>query len=117
MFTNLFHAEGQHQFYLVMELVEGGSLRAYLDNQNRNSHGDVAQFLNTGLTSAIKFIHERGIIHRDTKSCNILLRSDGQPVIADFGIAMHSEQTKKLVVSQGTADYVSETIHLIKTVT
>ncbi|MEU0114106.1 serine/threonine-protein kinase [Streptomyces bobili] len=71
--------------WIVMELVEGGSL------QNRLDRGPLtpteAARLGRDLLSALRAAHAVGIEHRDVKPANVLLRPDGRPVLTDFGIA------------------------------
>lgn len=72
--------------YLVMELVEGKTLRDLLREEGRLAVGfavDIAAAVAAGLAVA----HERGIIHRDVKPGNILVDPDGRARITDFGIA------------------------------
>ncbi len=73
------------QPYLVMELVEGGSLSDRLNGKPADplwAAGLVEQ-----LASAMSYIHERKMIHRDLKPANVLLSNDGTPKITDFGLA------------------------------
>jgi serine/threonine protein kinase len=70
---------------LVMELVEGGTL------EGKALAGplpmlEVAEIVAT-LARAVHYMHEQGILHRDLKPANILLTSEGQPKITDFGLA------------------------------
>ncbi|MDX2678336.1 serine/threonine-protein kinase [Streptomyces sp. NY05-11A] len=71
--------------WIVMELVEGGSL------QNRLERGPMtpveAARVGRGVLSALRAAHAVGIEHRDVKPANVLLRPDGRPVLTDFGIA------------------------------
>ncbi|MFF1799254.1 serine/threonine-protein kinase, partial [Kitasatospora sp. NPDC058263] len=71
--------------WLVMELVTGGSLA------DRLSRGPLtvpeAARIGRGVLSALRAAHAAGIQHRDVKPGNVLLRSDGTPVLTDFGIA------------------------------
>ncbi|MFI6499011.1 serine/threonine-protein kinase [Nonomuraea typhae] len=71
--------------WIVMELVPGRSL------QDRVSQGlltppEGAQ-LGRGILAALRAAHAAGILHRDVKPANVLLRADGSPVLTDFGIA------------------------------
>ena len=73
--------------YLVMEYIDGENLQARL---RRAPHGlpprEVAR-LAAALGSALDYAHKRGVLHRDIKPANVLLRRNGEPVLADFGLA------------------------------
>jgi len=72
--------------FYVMPYVEGESLRQRLDRE-RQLPVQEAVALATAVAGALDYAHRRGVIHRDIKPDNILLH-DGQPVVADFGIAL-----------------------------
>jgi serine/threonine-protein kinase len=72
--------------YYVMPYVEGESLRDWIDREKQLAVADAVRVA-TSVASALQFAHERGVIHRDIKPENILLQA-GQPVVADFGIAL-----------------------------
>lgn len=72
--------------FIVMELLEGGSLRDRLDSGGAMAPRAAVEAL-LPILSALQFAHDRGIIHRDLKPANILLTADGAPRLADFGIA------------------------------
>ena len=72
--------------YYVMPYVDGESLRAYLDT-DLQLDVDEALRIAKAVASALGYAHEHGVIHRDIKPENILLHA-GQPVVADFGIAL-----------------------------
>src|SRR3954470_20951559 len=72
--------------YYVMPYVEGESLRARLDRE-RQLPIDEAIRISISIANALEYAHAHGVIHRDLKPENILLQA-GQPVIADFGIAL-----------------------------
>jgi len=93
--------------YLIMEYVEGGSLR---DLMNRGQRMTIDQVLDisVGLVDALVRAHRLGIIHRDLKPENIMLDLDGSPRLTDFGI---SHYTSKDTLSQegsitGTLGYI-----------
>jgi len=72
--------------YYVMPFVEGESLRDRLERQQRLPLADALR-MTRGVAMALDYAHRRGIIHRDIKPENILLL-EGEPVLADFGIAL-----------------------------
>jgi len=89
--------------FLVMELVEGGTLA------DRIARGPVAAeeaaAVARDLLSALACVHQAGILHRDIKPANVLLGSDGRALLTDFGIA-HPEDATRL----------TKTGHLIGTI-
>ncbi len=101
---------GKKQVYEVgiMELVEGGSLREFIDSKPTPAqiHAVVV-----GMMRGLEYLHNHSIIHRDLKPANILLKyEDGQPVpkIVDFGISKQSsgDQTSRTGVI-GTYEYIA----------
>ena len=83
--------------YMVMDYIEGSTLAHYIHNTSRKGqYPDAADlvYIFTAVGLAIDYAHERGMIHRDIKPANIMLdkrshtvRSIGQPILTDFGIA------------------------------
>jgi serine/threonine protein kinase len=72
--------------YIVMEFVDGPSLKAPLDKHERFTLPDIQRVMDD-LLAGLQFSHDRGVVHRDIKPANIMLTSEGQAKIADFGIA------------------------------
>jgi serine/threonine-protein kinase len=91
--------EADKLLFYVMPHVEGESLRSRLDREHQLPVDEAARIA-TGVAHALDYAHRRGVIHRDIKPANVLMH-DGQPVIADFGIA--------LAVSAGGAGRLTET--------
>ncbi|HXY35924.1 MAG TPA: WD40 repeat domain-containing serine/threonine protein kinase, partial [Planctomycetaceae bacterium] len=97
--------EGQH--YFAMGYVDGPSLAMKLRDGCWAPH-DAAALLRQ-IAEAVQYAHAHGIIHRDLKPHNILLTSDGQPRITDFGLAKRLEGASELTASGqilGTPNYM-----------
>ncbi|MFM7039252.1 MAG: serine/threonine protein kinase, partial [Planctomycetaceae bacterium] len=81
---------------LVQEFVEGQDLRKHIQQHYRQPEKPVpiaeAIRLIMAICDGLKVTHQREIYHRDLKPANILLDRDGQPKIADFGLAVHASQ-------------------------
>lgn len=71
---------------IVMELVDGRTLRDELDNR-RFLPAPEAVEIASGIAQALEVAHKAGLVHRDVKPANVLLSSDGRLKVADFGIA------------------------------
>jgi putative two-component system response regulator len=93
--------------YLVMELVEGGTLAERLGRPMDLQ--EVVRFLRP-IAGALDYAHAHGVVHRDIKPTNILIRQDGTPVLADFGLAKLADSVRKLTATGivfGTPEYMS----------
>ncbi len=73
------------QYYLVMEKVEGQSLKKRLE-QGRITQEEALRFIHM-LLQGVAYAHNKDIVHRDLKPDNVMLRSDGRLQILDFGIS------------------------------
>ncbi|MFJ4940738.1 serine/threonine-protein kinase [Streptomyces pseudovenezuelae] len=93
--------------WIVMELVNGGSLADRLA-QGPMPAAEAAR-IGRGVLAALAAAHDAGIQHRDVKPANVLLRSDGRPVLTDFGIAAIRETTSLTVTGSiiGTPDFMA----------
>ena len=72
--------------YIVMELVDGITLKQYMDKKGALPWREMLHFTKQ-IARALGHAHERGLIHRDIKPQNIMLLRDGTIKVADFGIA------------------------------
>jgi eukaryotic-like serine/threonine-protein kinase len=84
-------AEGNRQF-IATEFIEGTTLRASLACGRMNPHA--ALEVAVQVASALAAAHEAGVVHRDIKPQNIMLRPDGYAKVLDFGIAKLTEQQR-----------------------
>ncbi|MEU0414463.1 protein kinase [Streptomyces griseorubiginosus] len=93
--------------WIVMELVTGGSLADRLA-QGPMPPAEAAR-IGRGVLAALTAAHEADIQHRDVKPANVLLRSDGRPVLTDFGIAAIRETTSLTATGSiiGTPDFMA----------
>ena len=96
--------------FLVMELIEGHTLREYLNERGRFEVKDAINYL-TPILSALAAAHALGIVHRDIKPENILISKEGRIKIADFGLArgeiIGSTMTAESSVILGSVSYLS----------
>lgn len=101
---NLQKAHGH--YYLVMEFVEGRTLREILELYGRLSLDSVAQIARVS-ADALSYAHRHGVIHKDLKPDNLLLTQDGVLKIIDFGIACLSDAQRLTEPIIGTPNYMS----------
>jgi len=99
-------------YYMVMELLEGDSLRTRLNDYRARGErmplGDVARIL-LDVLDGLAYAHSEGMVHRDVKPANILLSRRGRAVLTDFGIAQIVGGTRYTVSGalMGTLSYMS----------
>jgi serine/threonine protein kinase len=94
--------------YMIVEYVEGGSLAAL--TKSGPLEPDAAITFLRGIGDALDYAHKHGIVHRDVKPANVLLGPEGNPILADFGLAklMESSSIKSLTgVTTGTPAYMA----------
>lgn len=102
--------EGPSLLFYVMPFVEGESLRSRLEREKQLPVDDAVRIA-ASVASALDYAHRNGVIHRDLKPENILLH-EGQPVVADFGIALAVSNAGGARITQtglslGTPQYMS----------
>jgi serine/threonine protein kinase len=93
-------------WYLVSEYVPRGTLANYLKHESLTFKQ--AAELVAGIADAAHYAHMRGLVHRDIKAANILMRQDGRPLLADFGLAIaEEEQLREAPGTMGTYAYMA----------
>jgi len=101
---------GTPAIFLVMEMIEGHTLREYLNEQGNLAIADGIKFL-LPVLSALSAAHKIGIVHRDIKPENILISKEGRIKIADFGLAkgplLGGTMTAESSVILGSVSYLS----------
>src|SRR4051794_14317647 len=95
--------------FMVLELLEGGSLRGMLDHDRRLSPAQAAH-VGRQVAAALEYAHSRGLVHRDIKPANLLFDEHGIVRVADFGLARalaEASWTEPAGAVFGTARYAS----------
>jgi serine/threonine protein kinase/beta-lactam-binding protein with PASTA domain len=95
--------------YLVMELLEGGTLRSMLDRGALLSPAQAAA-VGAGAARALDYAHRQGLVHRDIKPANLIFDEEGHVCVADFGLARalaEAAWTEPNGAVVGTARYAS----------
>src|SRR5581483_6169429 len=106
------YGEDAEYAFLVMEYVEGGSLRECFGREMDFSPARSSDILSQVL-SALQHAHDQGVWHRDVKPSNILLGNDGRVRLTDFGIAQGAAPgTGRTDAILGSAGYVAPESYL-----
>ena len=93
--------------YIVMELIEGITLKRYLEKKGCLNWRETLHF-SMQIAKALEHAHSRGIVHRDIKPHNIMILKDGSIKVADFGIArIGSAQNTLTREALGSVHYIS----------
>ena len=101
------------QVYLVMKYIAGMNLEDFINQEEGQTLSKTVELM-IQIAEALAIIHSQGIIHRDIKPLNIMIDSDGKPILMDFGIAKAGDTTnidhKNLTVEGhilGTPSYMA----------
>lgn len=94
--------------FIVMEYVDGITLTDYIEQQGVLKWRDAVHFT-IQILKALQHAHDRGIVHRDIKSSNVMLLSDGTIKVMDFGIARFNRENNKTMSEKtiGSVHYIS----------
>ncbi len=101
---------GERLQYIVMEYIDGITLKEYLD-QRKDIRWKEAVHFTVQILRALQHAHDKGIVHRDIKPQNIMLLSDGTIKVTDFGIARLSRNAVRATIDGekaiGSVHYIS----------
>ncbi|MFC7539342.1 serine/threonine-protein kinase [Siccirubricoccus deserti] len=101
------YGENADSAWIVMELVEAGSLKDRLDKKERFPVAEIVRVMEQVL-AALAYSHGRGVVHRDIKPANIMLAHDGTVKMADFGIArLENSSMTQVGTIMGTPSYMA----------
>ena len=94
--------------YIVMEYIEGITLKEYIENQGSLRWKDAVHFTMQNL-KGLQHAHDKGIVHRDVKPQNIMVLNDGTIKVTDFGIARFSRSDQRTITDKaiGSVHYIS----------
>jgi serine/threonine protein kinase len=101
-------AEHDKRPYLVMKYIEGETLKARL-GRGALAAQEIAKVVDS-VGSALGYAHRQGILHRDIKPSNVLIATDGEMYLADFGLARIAQAGESTLSSDsimGTPQYIS----------
>jgi len=100
---------GDRLQYIVMEYVEGITLKEYIEQQGRINWRETIHFM-MQILRALQHAHDKGVVHRDVKPQNIMLLQNGNIKVADFGIARFSRSDTRTMTDSaaiGSVHYIS----------
>lgn len=99
---------GEKLQYIVMEYIDGITLKEYINKQGAITWND-ALFFMTQILRAVQHAHDKGIVHRDIKPQNIMLLKNGNIKVTDFGIARFSRSETRTLTEQaiGSVHYIA----------
>ena len=94
--------------YIVMENIDGITLKEYIDRQHTIKWRDAVHFT-IQILKALQHAHEKGVVHRDVKPQNIMLLKDGTIKVTDFGIARFAKNETRTMTEKaiGSVHYIS----------
>ena len=109
------HLENNEYIFIVMEYIEGGTLRQYFKKRKFNFSERQASNIMVQIVSGIKYLHQYGIVHRDLKPDNIMITQQndfGIIKIMDFGLSRIISPKEKMIDGYGSLSYVAPEVLL-----
>ena len=99
---------GERLQYIVMEYVDGITLKEYINHQGTINYNEAIHFVSQ-ILKALQHAHDKGIVHRDIKPQNIILLQNGNIKVTDFGIARFSRSDTRTMTEKaiGSVHYIS----------
>jgi len=101
--------ETDKHILIVMELCTGGDLLNYITKRKRLSE-DMAKFVFRAIINGLAHCHRHGILHRDIKLDNILINTEGELKICDFGVSKAIKKNELMTEKCGTPAYIAPEI-------
>ena len=94
--------------YIVMEYIDGITLKEYIERQGSLRCKDAVYFTSQ-ILKGLQHAHDKGIVHRDVKPQNIMVLPDGTIKVADFGIARFATNEQRTITDKaiGSVHYIS----------
>ncbi len=99
-------SRGGDMDYIVMELIDGITLKQYMERRGRLNWPEALHFI-TQIMKGLSHAHSRGIVHRDIKPQNIMVLRDGTVKVTDFGIACLAGGKQSVGEAIGSVHYIS----------
>jgi hypothetical protein len=99
--------QDRHTAFLVLDFIIGVTLRRLLAERGRALSLEESTHILQQVVAALHYAHTNGIVHRDVKPGNIMVRSDGHVFMSDFGIARALENVTMATIAIGTPAYMS----------
>ncbi len=99
---------GEAMQYIVMEYIDGITLKQYIEQQGSLRWKDALNFA-VQILRGLQHAHDKGIVHRDVKPQNIMVLEDGTIKVTDFGIARFARSEQKTITDKaiGSVHYIS----------
>ncbi|XP_071137884.1 uncharacterized protein [Mytilus edulis] len=98
--------ETGRNFYLVLELVEGENMKDYLKRKKQIDETEGKSIMRQ-ICSAVHYMHNKGVLHRDLKLDNMVLEKDGKVKIADFGLSTSLEGIENKLHFCGSPSFIA----------